>query len=355
MSRHYRYLEHLNEETLYREYKVASMNHLGMGLSHDSAEYYLRTSKWEFDKHMKNNIYFIMKQYFKKYICSFFNPVDERLKDFNNAVLYYGVSDNGIIHGIPFKKPLNMIRLKDYLKSILFSAELKSNIDKNLIWEAFDIKLIKLKVDRENILLKIDYYKRFKMEEEKAKKTMAEYYKKLKMFYKILNLYSNKLVNIIENPDTQKQLIEYVYYKNEHNKMDVYMIVKRKILTQDYSKNIDHIEIQKAKDDIYNVYYWVTRYKDDMIDFIRSNRPKKPYKLIPRKYYPMNVLNQMDKMIPTWLHFNDIDLYIIKMTFNKKSIIIHNPEISYWNEELKKYIYCYRSLDYFGMPCCVPF
>jgi hypothetical protein len=347
-------MEHLNEETLYREYKVASMNHLGMGLSQDSAEYYLRTGKWEFDKNMKNNIYFIIKQYFKKYICSFLNPVDVKQKDFNSAVLYYGVSDNGIIHGIPFKKPLNMDRLKDYLKSILFSPQIKSNIDKNLIWEAFDIKLIKLSVENKN-KPKIDYYKRFKLEEEKAKKIMANYYKKLKIFYKILNLYCDKLVNIIENPETQTQLIDYIYYKTENNKIDVYQTVKRKILTQDYSKNIDHLEIQKAKDDIYNVYYWVTKFKDDLIDFIRSNRPKKPYKLIQRKYYPMNVLNQMDKMIPLWLHFNDIDLYIIKMTFNKKSIIIHNPEISYWNEELKKYIYCYRSLDYFGMPCCVPF
>jgi hypothetical protein len=347
-------MEHLNEETLYREYKVASMNHLGMGLSQDSAEYYLRTGKWEFDKYMKNNIYFIIKQYFKKYICSFLNPVDVKQKDFNSAVLYYGVSDNGIIHGIPFKKPLNIDRLKDYLKSILFSSQIKSNIDKNLIWEAFDIKLIKLAVENKN-KPKIDYYKRFKLEEEKAKKIMANYYKKLKIFFKILNLYCDKLVNIIENPETQSQLIDYIYYKTENNKIDVYQIVKRKILTQDYSKNIDHLEIQKAKDDIYNVYYWVTKFKDDMINFIRSNRPKKPYRLIPRKYYPMNVLNQMDKMIPHWLHFNDIDLYIIKMTFNKKSIIIHNPEISYWNEELKKYIYCYRSLDYFGMPCCVPF
>jgi hypothetical protein len=303
---------------------------------------------------MKNNIYFIIKQYFKKYICSFLNPVDVKQKDFNSAVLYYGVSDNGIIHGIPFKKPLNMDRLKDYLKSILFSPQIKSNIDKNLIWEAFDIKLIKLAVENKN-KPKVDYYKRFKLEEEKAKKIMANYYKKLKIFFKILNLYCDKLVNIIENPETQTQLIDYIYYKTENNKIDVYQIVKRKILTQDYSKNIDHLEIQKAKDDIYNVYYWVTKFKDDMIDFIRSNRPKKPYKLIQRKYYPMNVLNQMDKMIPLWLHFNDIDLYIIKMTFNKKSIIIHNPEISYWNEELKKYIYCYRSLDYFGMPCCVPF
>ena len=355
MSRYYKYLDHLNEETMYREYKVASMNHLGMELSEDSAEYYLRTGKWVFDKNMKNNIYFIIKQYFKKYICSFFNPVDEKLTDFNSAILYYGVSDNGIIHGIPFNKPLNMNRLKDYLKSILFSDQIKSNIDKNLIWEAFDIKLIKLNIDRENRAPKIDYYKKFKQEEEKAKKTMANYYKRLKIFYKVLDLYSNKLVNIIENPSTQKQLIEYIYHKTEHNKIDIFMIIKRKILTQDYNRNIDHVEIQKAKDDIYNVYYWVTRYKDDMINFIRSNKPKKPHKLIPRKYYPINVLNQMDKMIPLWLHVNDIGLYIIKMTFNKKRIIHYNPELSYYNNELKKYIYSYRSLDYFGMPCCIPF
>jgi hypothetical protein len=353
--KHYKYLEYLNEETLYREYKIASMNHLGMGLSEDSAEYYLRTGKWEFDKNMKNNIYFIIKQYFKKYICSFLNPVDNKYKDFNSADLYYGVNDSGIIQGIPFKKPINISRLKNYLKSILFSKQIESNIDKKLIWDAFDIKLIKLNIEKDIKLPKIDYYKRFKTEEEKAKKIMANYYKRLKMFYKVLNLYSNKLVNIIENPTTQKQLLEYIYYKTEYKNINIYQIVRKKIINNDYNKYIDHIEIQKAKDDIYNVFYWVTRYKDDMIDFIRSHRPKKPYKLIPRKYFPLNVLNQMDKMIPIWLHFNDIELYIIKMTFNKKLIIDFNPKLSYYNDELKKYIYCYRSLDCFNMPCCIPF
>jgi hypothetical protein len=354
LSKEYSYLEHLNEETLFREYKVASMNHLGMGLSEDSAEYYLRTEKWVFDKKMKDNIYFIIKQYFKKYICSFLNPVENRYKEFNKAVLYYGVSDNGIIEGIPFKKPLNIHRLKDYLKSILFSYQIKSNIDKNILWEAFDIKLIKLNINHK-IKSKIDYYKRFKVEEEKAKKIMSDYYLRLNIFYKTLKLYSNKLINIIENPITQKQLLEYVYYKTENKNINIYQIIRRKIKHKLYCKNIDHFEIQKSKEDIYNVYYWVTKYKDDMIDFIRSNRPKKPYKLIPRKYYPINVLNQMDKMIPIWLNSNNINLYIIKMTFNKKLVIEHYPHLSYYNDDIKKYIYCYRSLDNLGMPCCVPF
>jgi hypothetical protein len=354
LSKEYKYLEHLNEETLFREYKVASMNHLGMGLSEDSAEYYLRTGKWDFDKQMKNNIYFIIKQYFKKYICSFLNPVEDRYKEFNKAILYYGVSDNGIIQGIPFKKPPNIDRLKDYLKSVLYSNQIKSNIDKNILWETFDIKLIKLNINNIN-KPKIDYYKRFKLEEEKAKIIMSNYYLRLKIYYKTLKLYSNKLVNIIENSLTQKQLLDYIYYKTENKNIDVYQTIRRKIIYQEYNKNIDHIEIQKAKADIYNVYYWVTRYKDDMIDFIRSNKPKKPYKLIPRKYYPINVLNQMDKMIPIWLNSNDIDLYIIKMTFNKKLVIKHNPNLSYYNDDIKKYIYCYRSLDCLGMPCCIPF
>ena len=76
--------------------------------------------------------------------------------------------------------------------------------------------------------------------------------------------------------------------------------------------------VNKHKININSIYYWLTKWKDKMLGFIKSIKPRFLYK-IPNNYYPLHILLTVKNMIPYWTKFNDnINLFIIKFTFLKQ-------------------------------------
>ena len=112
--------------------------------------------------------------------------------------------------------------------------------------------------------------------------------------------------------------------------------------------SINNDEILKHKNDNDSIWYWVTKWKDYMIDFIKEIKPTPPSN-ISSNLYPLSILTSVVDMIPRWVVKEKINLYILKFKFKKPKEDIN---IKYLSESLYKS--CYRcNID--DNPCVHPF
>jgi hypothetical protein len=84
-----------------------------------------------------------------------------------------------------------------------------------------------------------------------------------------------------------------------------------------------------------------------MLNFLKKIKPKFYYK-IPCALYPSNIIAHVKPMIPYWLSHNNLNLYIIKITFDKNI----NIDIQYKNI-YNEWIKCTREINSKG-PYCSP-
>ncbi len=118
-----------------------------------------------------------------------------------------------------------------------------------------------------------------------------------------------------------------------------------------YLQSKTHGEIQIDKEDIDTPYYWICKWKDEMLEYTKKIRPIPTYKNdYTTMYNPINILIKLTNMIPWWMQNNkDMNLYVIKINFIKPK---DNLEISYI-DMYNKINKCYRTIDD-GKPCCLP-
>lgn len=140
---------------------------------------------------------------------------------------------------------------------------------------------------------------------------------------------TQKLVDLVNNQDSRQSIINYI--KNIHP--DNIVI---KLLETDYKlKYASHKEIKIYKDDINNIFYWITRWRDDMVDKIKLEKPIFNYEFMDYNL-PINLLLSSYTLIPYWMNYNDnMNLYVIKINFIFPNIY-HN--IKYYDKYLKKWI-----------------
>ena len=163
--------------------------------------------------------------------------------------------------------------------------------------------------------------------------------------------YSTKLLSLIKDKVIRRELLSYIYAKLEHSNIMLYLKLQRKIKEGKFLSCPTHEEICKFKNDITNVYYWLTRFKDGRIQFLKTIKPKRP--VLDTKIYPNCLLSTVEHMIPNWMNNNDnMNLYIIKLSFLPNNLSPSEKDIRYLYQG--EYNYCVRSLDCMGNPCCIP-
>lgn len=348
MVTNFSYMQFIGKETLECEYKVASLNMKGTNVTDSYAVELLKTNNFIFNDTIMKNITVYIDYYFRKYFTGFLN-IKCHIK---NPHLILGVNDYGFVTGIPFKGEMDISNIEKILVDNITNENIISNINKDDLKTLYSIKLIKVDYDgaKDN-----DYYQKYIIQEKENNSLMNEFYKKHKRTNKLIKKYTTKLVDLVLNEETQKQLLKFIWNRVRKNPM-IYYQIKRKIREKDFPLNPDHIDIQNLKNDIYSVYYWITRFKDEMIDFYRFLKPQKP--VINGKIYPNSIIAIMEDMIPNWMNHNeDMNLYLIKLEFYPekiKSLGIEDYYIKYINPFNNSISYCIRELDYQGNPCCSP-
>ena len=112
--------------------------------------------------------------------------------------------------------------------------------------------------------------------------------------------------------------------------------------------NTTYTEISKIKDDKTNIFYWVIRFKDARISFLKNIKPKCP-KLYYNDNTPNFLLCNIPLMIPTWLERNtSLNLYIIKITIGGN--ISQTKYLKYKDKITKKWKCGYRTMHNHSIP-----
>lgn len=331
-------------ETLKKEYKVPSMNHTGTNVNDEEAESLIKSSKFIFNDSIIENIKSSFSFYFCKYLTAFMNS-----DDIDSAEFWYGINDGGIVTGFPYQGPFNISFLKKHAESMINGISFKTSAPRSKLRNCYKIDLIKINY---NHITSIDHFKQYRSQEISNQKIMQEYYYKLKINMNNYMKYSAKLINIIIDPNIQKELLEYIYHKLEYVNIGLYYKIQTNIKRSDYIINISHKKLCEIINDNTNVYYWVTRFKDERRLFIKSFRPTRP--IIKTNIYPNCLISTIEKMIPNWMNNNDnMNLFLIKVSFSPKKLSKSEKDIKYLHQG--KYNYCVRSLDCMGNPCCIPY
>jgi len=343
MAMRFAYNNFIGLETLQLEFKVPSMNYCGTDINDEEAIVLLRNNKFIFNKAILNNILKSMKFYFLKYFTAFMNS------ELDIGELYYGINDDGRVIGFPYMGKFDISVVSNMINNLLTDIHLKTSNTHEKLTDYYSIELIPISYSKNP---SIDYYSTYHEQEEKNRLIMKEYYRIHNINSNCINMYSTKLVNIIKNDYTRRQLLDYIFHYLEYKDLMLYYRLKKKINNFNTDNIINHETIQEDKENREKIFYWLTRFKDDMLQYVVDNKPRKPH--LTNKINPNCVLSMIEPMISNWMNNNPgLTLNMIKLTFYPNKISIDKKDIKYNHQG--DYIYCTRSVDSFGRPCCIPY
>lgn len=344
MQQQLAYNQFIGLETNTKEYKAPSMSIRGNSYIDDDILISIKTNIFNFNKAIKENIITSMTFYFLKYFTAFLNSVD-----IESAELYYGVDDYGIVTGFPYKGKYDICELKTMFDMLIDGDYFDTINDRTELKNCYTVELLQVKYKHTD---DTNYHQIYETQENDNKQKMTSYQNEFMLNMRNHHYYSTKLINIIRNPVHQKDFLKYIYNKLEYRDISLYRKLARKIRNNDYIEKVTYQQIKNFKNDNTSVYYWLTRFKDERIKFLKILRPVRPP--INRKIQPSCLINTIKPMIPNWMNNNsDMNLYVIKLSFFPEKFAKRKKDINYKHNGV--YNYCVRILDDFGNPCCTPY
>ena len=339
----YQYNEYYGNETLNKEYKLFTLHPKGILIDPNDdtyAENLLKTGKWVFNKSVLDNLDFYLNTYIPKYTTAFLNDISET----NYGEMYFGISDDGIIQGIPYQGELSKELIEMKVKSILQSDLIKCSSD---LVDCVETELVKIDINEfifqpshNNII------ETYLSEKETYNKKFKKFISNKKKWLHMIDHYNNKLNSLLNNINTRHELINYLIIKAPERDDLIKILKSNYIFPIKTGEEITHL-----KQNTSSIWYWLTRWKDDMTDFVKTIKPYPPPGMT-NGVYPLNIITTVVDMIPHWLNNNNnnINIYLIKFTFKKPSIKLKITYKGHYDE----YTHCYRSMVC-GQPCCLPY
>jgi hypothetical protein len=336
------YNDYNGRETVDKEYKLFTFHPKGTTIDPNDetyAESLLASGKWIFNEPVMENLDYYLTTYLPKYTTAFLNKSSES----ENGEMYIGISDDGFIQGIPYQGEISLELIKSKVNTILDSDLISSEYN---LKEYINVEVIKVDTSDFSLLpehnnIIENYFSQKKIYTQKLNKYMA----KKKKWCHMMDYYGNKLHVLLNEPISRSELLRYVKLKAPKNKTLRYLLRS--------SYKFEHkfgYEVSDLKQDEDSAWYWVTRWKDEMTDFVKTLKPQPPVG-ISNRIYPLNIITTIVDMIPHWIHYtsNNINLFLIKISFQKPDLDL---EITYKGFD-GEYIHCYRSTQESG-PFCKP-
>jgi len=333
--------DYIHLEKLDKEYKTFSLNLIQPDLSIEECEKLCYENKFDFSRDVIKNIYAYIEKYVPRYVCGYLNSNI-------SGSLYIGVDNNGYIKGIPFQGDLPIDEVTKYINNVIdkhIDGNIKANISINITQINKPAKPLEVIHPRF-----VDYIEKKKIHN----KLIEKYNKEVAERRRLLELFDNKLVNIYNNAESRTMLIDYIREKDSTNNV-INLLNQGHQLTK-----LEGGIVKVVKYDVNHPYYWVTIFKDDMIDKIIATKPERaPY--FKEMMLPFNLIRSVNDMIPWWMHYNDnMNLYVIHIKVNNKKRRHDSTEVScekkskitYLNPKTNEWSESYRMLDNKGLPMC---
>lgn len=330
--------DYIGKETLSKEYKEFSLFKKSLPLSIKQSEMYCESNMFDFNNDVMVNLKQYIKEYIPRYACGFWNAGIE------NGELIIGVNDFGLVKGIPYKGELDIDYLTSKIKkSIDTRVCTKENIRPNLLSLNITVELISVEsppLPTEKFHPEYtDYLLKKSAFIEKYNAFVARY-DKWREEYDIIN---HKLVDIFNKKDTRQLLRNYISLHDEHN--PVIGLIDSDFMLKQVTGN----ELKYLKMDTNNPYYWVTTYKDSMVEEYKKYKPVFT-DVLSRSNTPYNLLISVGDMIPYWSNYNELNLYILRVVFTPN----HNKDVFlYYNKETG-WSGCKRTFEK-DQPACIHF
>lgn len=339
-------------ETKYLEFKRSSLFSKGTFITNSDAEFFVSRNIFHFNEAVRENTLYYLEFYFMKHFSAFMN-----LKEDKSAKLILGVNDYGVVKGIPYRGTFpfkdiqtvisNCIKHKlkfEYKTSHLADVKREHTMQMD-INSMFDIKIRKVQYERKPDSYDFMAWKKRKCHNDRLVRIYKE---KIDKINHELHFYSQKMNILVRSPTVQNELLQYIQIKSNFDP------VLRKHFRKRFKKNefpiLKPYDILLYKHDKMSVFYWLTKYKDERILFLKSLKPKRPY--LKDLAHPNSLIAQISPLIPNWMNHNtNMNLYVIEVHFYPQKIK-HLPILVYYKDN-DKYIYSIRSLDSKGNPCCI--
>lgn len=260
-----------------------------------------------FNNMILDNLEHYFKYYLPRYITIFGNS---KLK---KAHLYFGIDDYGEITGIPFIGELKIDILNEFLSNIHYFIK-NDEYEFNELSKKIKIELIKLNIntdiiDDDDTLRKIikSHYEKY----NKHKKEYEDYLVKKHYWIKEISKYTISIITMGNNPYFRNEIVKFIKKNNDYKKF-------QKIIDfYESDKLLDILsaeEITARKINNNDVIYWVASYKDSMVDYYKSIRPEKVFKVNFNNIY-LNQFIYLTNLKARFIKNNkNINYYLIKFT-----------------------------------------
>jgi hypothetical protein len=263
--------------------------------------------KTRFNSMIFDNIDHYFKYYLPKYLTVFANS------NLAHSTIYFGINDIGEFTGIPFFGNFTKSVLSNFLDSVKYFIKLE-NTDISIDEFIAQIKLDVIKLDKDLYYLDDSIESVISEFFDKKKKYEAEYFHNLtirkqwkeQMEYYVIGIrdyltktnYRNEVANFIrKSPDYSK-------YQDIIDTLESSAVLE----IEDYNE----ITIRKLNKN--DVIYWVTEFKDTMIEKLKVMRPVRlPYTSFSYNVYVTQLTLLSNLRYRFCQNFKDINYYVIKM------------------------------------------
>ena len=334
----YIYDDNIGLETYNREFKVFNFYSGGLEILNDDAIILIQNKKWIFNNSIMNNIKSMISLYLPKYTCAFLST---KIPD--PTALYFGIDDIGNVIGIPYQGELNIEEIKEHATKIL-NENIKINNNNYTNIDLIDIKIIKVENNLKNEKIKLIHpdLKEYFKHNENYTLLKNKYRRKRHVWEKLSFRYNNKICELVNNTDTREELIKYIEHFDFNNNII-------KLLKSNWKlKPFTFEDILYHKNNKNSIFYWVTDWKDKMLSFIKTIKPKLNYKF-PTNIFPSTIIMLIKPMLAYWFNANqNMNLYLLKFEFKA-----HLEHVVQYKNIFNEWISCVRTVNHNG-PCCMP-
>ena len=172
-----------------------------------------------------------------------------------------------------------------------------------------------------------------------------KYRRKRQVWENLSIRYNNKICELVNNPDMRYELIKFIEYHDFNN-----CVIK--LLKSNWKlKPFSFEDITNNKNNKHSIFYWVTHWKDTMLAFIKTIKPKFNYKF-PTNIFPSTIIMLIKPMLAYWFKSNpNMNLYLLKFTFK---LCPHNKPVLQYKNICNEWTSCVRTI-YNNVPCCMQF
>ena len=305
-------------ESYTEEYKVFCLDGLEQYFSNEEIKNFLlcgiRLNYSKFNSMVRTNLYNSMNKYLPKYIGNF-------SKAGISGKFYIGITDNGIIEGIPWYGKLTKKIIKRIINNVFDTGNSRGvkydNLTKSISYDDeivnwyfsnLEINIYNLGIDHtkteEQYIRSIKKLQLLIMKNKHIEKEWLKYEIEYDKWWKRSSVYSGKLNNYILNDKLFAEVIKYIHeqIKDEPTLKSILEYYKNKSNFDEFVLN-NNKKIKSVYDDPTNPVIWIVRYKDSMCCMFKGLKPKKP----PKK--PIhNILNIYAN------HISNIKAHLLKIS-----------------------------------------